>query len=75
MSRRLAPVLALVSMLVAASAATACEDDPDDLDYLKAGSGGSTTAGKGGSSAGTSGKAGASAGTGKAGASADADAG
>jgi hypothetical protein len=45
MFRRLALLIALF--------AAACEDDPDDLNYLKAGSGGSNTAG-------TSGKAGAS---------------
>ena len=64
MSRRLGPVLAIFAVLFAA----ACEDDPDDLNYLKAGSGGSsTTAGKGASGGGGA--------AGKAGASSDADAG
>lgn len=58
MSRRLGPVLAMLGLLAAAAA---CEDDPTDLDYLKAGAGGNAAAGKsgGGGSSGSAGKAGA----------------
>lgn len=80
MSRPIGTVLVIFAVLCAA----ACEDDPDDLNYLKAGAGGSVTAagksgspatagkGGGGAGAGTAGTAGTA---GKSGTSSDADAG
>ena len=85
MSRLNGPVLGILTVLCSAMPMAACEDDPDDLNYLKAGSGGNAAAaGKAGSGCkcgvdckcGIAGSGGAGSGSaGKAGASSDADAG
>jgi hypothetical protein len=53
-----------VVLLLSSAAGVACEDDPDDLDYLRAGTGGHTQASGGG--AGATAGAGGSAGEGEA---------
>ena len=84
MTRPNGPVFAMLVVLCGAMSMTAaaCEDDPNDLDYLKAGSGGNgAAAGKPGSSCTSKCEEGCKCGTsgagsaGKAGASSDVDAG